>query len=271
MTRADFSRPSEVEVALRPNTKLVYAETPANPLIRLTDITAVSRLAHAAGARLIVDSTFATPVATRPLELGADFVVHSLTKYLGGHGDAIGGAVLGTASALAELKRGASIHFGGIISPFNAWLVMRGIATLPLRMKAHEAGALAVARFLEGHPKVLRVVYPGLPSHPQAELARRQMANFSGMLSFQVKGDGAAVAVELSRRLEVVHYAVSLGHHRSLVYYLSTEDMLRTSFALSPDQERSYRSYAGDGIFRLSVGLEDPADIITDLDRALNS
>jgi len=271
VTRADFSRPSEVEAALRPNTKLVYAETPANPLIRLTDITAVSRLAHAAGARLIVDSTFATPVATRPLELGADFVVHSLTKYLGGHGDAIGGAVLGTASALAELKRGASIHFGGIISPFNAWLVMRGIATLPLRMKAHEAGALAVARFLEGHPKVLRVVYPGLPSHPQAELARRQMANFSGMLSFQVKGDGAAVAVELSRRLEVVHYAVSLGHHRSLVYYLSTEDMLRTSFALSPDQERSYRSYAGDGIFRLSVGLEDPADIITDLDRALNS
>jgi methionine-gamma-lyase len=270
VSRANFSEPREVEAALRPNTKLLYAETPANPLVRLTDIAALSRLAHSAGARLVVDSTFATPVATQPLALGADFVVHSLTKYLGGHGDAIGGAVLGSAEALAELKKGASIHFGGIISPFNAWLVMRGLATLPLRMKAHEAGATAVARFLEGHPKVGRVIYPGLPSHPQAELAARQMANFSGMLSFQVKGDGAAAAIELSKRLEIVHYAVSLGHHRSLVFYLSTEDMLRSSFSLSPEQEASYRSYAGDGIFRLSVGLEDPGDIIADLDRALN-
>jgi len=269
VTRADFSDPRNVEAAIRPNTRLVYAETPSNPIIRLTDIAAVAAIAHKAGAKLAVDSTFATPVATRPLELGADFVVQSLTKYLGGHGDAIGGAVLGTASDLAELRKGALIHFGGIISPFNAWLIIRGIATLPIRMRAHQEGAIAVAHFLEGHPKVERVIYPGLLSHPQAELARRQMKNFSGMLSFQVKGDGAKVARDFSERLEVVHYAVSLGHHRSLIFYLATDDMLRTSFSMTPAQEASYRAFAGDGIFRFSVGLEDPEDIIADLDRAL--
>jgi methionine-gamma-lyase len=269
VTRADFSDPRNVEAAIRPNTRLVYAETPSNPIIRLTDIAAVAAIAHKAGAKLAVDSTFATPVATRPLELGADFVVQSLTKYLGGHGDAIGGAVLGTASDLAELRKGALIHFGGIISPFNAWLIIRGIATLPIRMRAHQEGAIAVAHFLEGHPKVERVIYPGLLSHPQAELARRQMKNFSGMLSFQVKGDGTKVARDFSERLEVVHYAVSLGHHRSLIFYLATDDMLRTSFSMTPAQEASYRAFAGDGIFRFSVGLEDPEDIIADLDRAL--
>jgi methionine-gamma-lyase len=269
VTRADFSDPRNVEAAIRPNTRLVYAETPSNPIIRLTDIAAIAAIAHKAGAKLAVDSTFATPVATRPLELGADFVVQSLTKYLGGHGDAIGGTVLGTASDLAELRKGALIHFGGIISPFNAWLIIRGIATLPIRMRAHEAGATAVAHFLEAHPKVKRVIYPGLRSHPQAELARRQMKNFSGMLSFQVKDDGAKVARDFSERLEVVHYAVSLGHHRSLIFYLATDDMLRTSFSMTPAQEASYRAFAGDGIFRFSVGLEDPADIIADLERAL--
>jgi methionine-gamma-lyase len=268
VTRADMSEPRNIEAATRPNTKLVYAETPANPLIRLTDIAAAARIAHAAGARLIVDSTFATPLATRPLELGADYVVHSLTKYLGGHGDAIGGAVLGGAADLGELKKGVGIHLGGIISPFNAWLIMRGLATLPIRMRAHEEGALSVAKFLEGRRGVKRVIYPGLASHPQAELARRQMANFSGMLSFQFE-DGESAARSLSDKLEVVHYAVSLGHHRSLVFYLSTADMLRTSFALSSAQEASYRAYAGEGIFRLSVGLEDAEDIIGDLDRAL--
>ena len=268
VTRVDMSQPRNIEAAIRPNTKLVYAETPANPLIRLTDIAAAARIAHAAGAKLVVDSTFATPLATRPLELGADYVVHSLTKYLGGHGDAIGGAVLGGAADLGELKKGVGIHLGGIISPFNAWLIMRGLATLPIRMRAHEEGALAVAKFLEGRRGVKRVIYPGLASHPQAELARRQMANFSGMLSFQFE-DGETAARALSDKLEVVHYAVSLGHHRSLVFYLSTADMLRTSFALSPAQEASYRAYAGEGIFRLSVGLEDSKDIIEDLDRAL--
>jgi Cystathionine beta-lyases/cystathionine gamma-synthases len=269
VSRVDFSDLRNVEEAIRPSTRIVYAETPSNPIIRLTDIAAVAEIAHRAGAKLAVDSTFASPVATRPIALGADYVIHSLTKYLGGHGDAIGGAVLGRAADIGELRQGALIHFGGIISPFNAWLIMRGIATLPIRMRAHEEGATAVAAFLESHPKVKRVIYPGLASHPQAELARRQMKNFSGMLSFQVKGDGAAIAKNFSDRLEVLHYAVSLGHHRSLIFYLATDDMLRTSFAMTPRQEESYRAYAGEGIFRFSVGLEDPEDIIADLERAL--
>jgi len=268
VTKVDMSDARNVAAALRGNTRLIYAETPANPLIRLTDILAVGKLAKEAKALFAVDSTFATPVATRPLRLGADFVLHSLTKYLGGHGDAIGGAILGGRAALAEIKKGIAIRTGGILSPFNAWLIMRGIATLPIRMKAHQEGASAVASFLEGHPKVKRVIYPGLASHPQHALARRQMDNFSGMLTFQV-ADGPAAGRLLAERLEVIHYAVSLGHHRSLIFYLATEDMLRTSFALGPEAEASYRSFAGDGIFRFSAGLEDPRDLCEDLDRAL--
>ncbi|HEY6009191.1 MAG TPA: PLP-dependent transferase, partial [Geobacteraceae bacterium] len=161
-----------------------------------------------------------------------------------------------------------AIRTGGILSPFNAWLIMRGMATLPLRMRAHAEGAEKVARFLEAHPKVTRVIYPGLPSHPQHELARRQMRNFSGMLTFQVM-DGPAAARVLAERLRIIHYAVSLGHHRSLVFYLPTADMLATSFHLTPAQLTSYREFAGDGIFRLSVGIEDPDDLCRDLDQAL--
>jgi methionine-gamma-lyase len=157
---------------------------------------------------------------------------------------------------------------GGVLSPFNAWLILRGAATLPIRMAAHQEGALAVARHLENHPKVTRVIYPGLPSHPQYDLAKRQLQNFSGMLTFQVT-DGPAAARLLSDRLQTIHYAVSLGHHRTLVCYLPTADLMRTSFHLNPEQEASYREYAGDGVFRLSVGLEDPADLIADIDEAL--
>jgi methionine-gamma-lyase len=270
VTKVDMSDARNVEAAVKKNTRLIYAETPANPLVRLTDIEAVARIAKAAGAWLAVDATFATPCATRPIALGADFVLHSLTKYLGGHGDAIGGALLGPRAHLAEVKKGIAIRTGGILSPFNAWLIMRGLATLPIRMKEHERVASAVAAFLEQHPKVTRVIYPGLASHPQHALARRQMANFSGMLTFQV-ADGPAAAKVLSDRLEVIHYAVSLGHHRSLVFYLATDDMLRTSFPLDPAQEASYRRYAGDGIFRFSAGLEDPDDLCRDLDQALSA
>jgi methionine-gamma-lyase len=268
VTRADFSDLDSVAQAVRPNTRLIYAESPANPIVRLTDLRAVAAIAKAAGVLFAVDSTFATPIATRPIELGADFVVHSLTKYIGGHGDALGGAVLGRAADIGALRKGIGIHGGGTLSPFNAWLILRGAATLPIRMKAHEEGALAVARFLEGHAAVTRVIYPGLPSHPQAELARRQMKNFSGMLTFQVR-DGLAAARQLAKRLEVIHYAVSLGHQRSLVFYLSTDDMLRTSFKLSSEGEASYRAFAGSGVFRLSVGLEDPIDLCGDLSQAL--
>jgi cystathionine beta-lyase/cystathionine gamma-synthase len=270
VTKVNMSERDEVRSAMTARTKLVYAETPCNPILRLTDIAAVAEIAHAAGARLAVDSTFATPVATRPIALGADYVVHSLTKYLGGHGDAIGGAVLGAKDDLMELRQRTAIRMGGILSPFNAWLIMRGLATLPLRMEAHQHAALEVASFLERHPKVTRVIYPGLPSHPQHELARRQMRNFAGMITFQTPG-GAAVARTLSERLRLIHYAVSLGHHRSLIFYIPTDDMLQSSFTLTAPQIESYRRYAGDGVFRLSAGIEDPEDLCDDLGQALEA
>lgn len=268
VTFVDTSDPDRVAAAVRPGTRLVYAETPLNPILRLTDIAAVAAIAHDVGAELAVDSTWATPVATRPLELGADYVVQSLTKYYAGHGDTLGGAVVGRAEAMEALRRDARIHQGGVLSPFEAWLTMRGLDTLPLRMAAHEAGALAVARFLEGHPKVECVLYPGLPSHPQHALARRQMANFSGMVAFRV-ADGPALARRMARELDVFHYAVSLGHQRSLIVYLPTEAMNAESFQLDADGLARYRAFGGDGLFRVSVGLEDPDDLCADLDRVL--
>ena len=268
VVKVNMSDLEAVREAVTPRTSLVYIDSPCNPLMRLTDIEAVAEIAHTAGARLAIDSTFATPIATRPLELGADFVVHSLTKYLGGHGDAIGGAVLGGREDMARLRQSISIHAGGVLSPFNAWLIMRGMATFPLRMKAHEEAAIKAAAFLESHSSVIRVMYPGLPSFPQHELASRQMDNFSGMMTFQVK-DGPAMARQLAERLRIIHYAVSLGHHRSLVFYLDTAELLETSFKLTPAQEASYRAFAGDGIFRLSIGIEDPEDLCRDLGQAL--
>ncbi len=258
----------EAVAAAAPGARLIWVETPANPILRLADIAAAAAIARDAGAELAVDATFATPVATRPLDLGADYVVHSLTKYIGGHGDAVGGAVLGDRESLARLTTEATIHYGGVLSPFNAWLVMRGAATLPLRMEAHQAGALELARRLEAHPAVTRVVYPGLPSHPQHDLARRQMANFSGMLTFAV-ADGEEVAARMRERLEVFHYAVSLGHHRSLIWWMSADELLATSYRLTGAQLESYRRFAGDGFFRVSVGLEDPADLVADLEAVL--
>ena len=267
-TAVDTSRVEDVAAAIRPETRLIWIETPANPILRLTDIAAIASIAKQHGALLAVDSTFATPVATRPIEHGADFVVHSLTKYIGGHGDALGGAVLGSTEALAPLRNHALVHFGGCISPFNAWLIARGAATLPLRMAAHEAGAQAVAAFLEDHPAVLRVNYPGLPTHPQHDLAARQMTNYGGMMSFQAKG-GEALARRMAKELDIVHFAVSLGHHRSLIYWIETQAMMDSTFKLTGAQLASYREFAGTGLFRLSVGLEDPQDICRDLAKVL--
>ena len=269
VTKVNMSDLNAVKAGITPRTKLVLAETPCNPLLRLTDIAAVAKIAKSVGAKLAVDSTFATPIATLPLKLGADFVLHSLTKYLGGHGDSVGGALLGTAKELWPLRQKVAIRTGAILSPFNAWLIMRGLATIALRMKAHEEGAMKIARFLEKHPKVKRVVYPGLPSHPQYKLAKRQMKNFSGMLTFQVK-NGPKTAQAMGDHLQIIHYAVSLGHHRSLIFYMATDELLKTTFKLTPDQLKSYREYAGDGVFRLSVGIEDPEDLCADLDRALS-
>ena len=267
----DLSRPDEVGAAIRPNTRMLWLETPANPTMKLCDIEQLAKLAHDNGVRdVAIDSTYATPIATRPLSLGADFVVHSLTKYLGGHGDAMGGAVLGRRKDLAALNLEASVHFGGILSPFNAWLILRGIATLPIRMRAHEHAALKVASFLESHPGVCRVFYPGLTSHPQHELAKRQMKNFSGMMTFRTKRPGPEIAAMMVKNLEVIHYAVSLGHHRSLVYWIGTEDIQASTFRHNAEQLSRYRDYAGDGVFRLSVGIESPDDLIADLARVLS-
>ncbi len=268
---ADISRTEEVAAAIRPNTRMLWLETPANPTMKLCDIALLSKLAHDNGVRdVCVDSTYATPIATKPLSLGADFVIHSLTKYIGGHGDAMGGAVLGRKAELDALNLEASVHFGGILSPFNAWLIMRGAATLPIRMRAHEEAAMKVASFLERHGQVTRVLYPGLPSHPQHELAKRQMTNFSGMLTFQTRTKGPEIAARMVEKLDVIHYAVSLGHHRSLIYWIGTDDIQQSTFRHDAEQLKRYREYAGDGVFRLSVGIENPDDLIADLARVLD-
>ena len=268
MTPVDTSDPANVSNALREETRMVWIETPSNPLLNVTDIAAIAAVARTHGALLVVDSTFATPIATRPIELGADVVVHSLTKYIGGHGDAMGGSICGSEELLAPLRTEALSHFGGVISPFNAWLIMRGMATLPIRMREHAANAMAVAEYLENHPRVEKVLYPGLALHPQHELAAKQMDNFSGMVSFRVS-DSQESAKRMMNDLEVIHYAVSLGHHRSLIYLLRTDDLAETSFGLAGEALEHYRDVAGDGLFRFSVGLEDVEDIIADLDRAL--
>jgi methionine-gamma-lyase len=269
IVKVDTSDLDALAAAVKPGVKLVYIETPCNPLLRLTDIEAAAEIAHKAGAKLAVDSTFATPVATKPLCLGADFVIHSLTKYAGGHGEALGGILLGRTADLAPLRKKTSIRLGGTLSPFNAWLILRGLATLPLRMKAHEENAFKVARYLETNPRVTKVIYPGLPSHPQYDLVKRQMKNFSGMVNFWT-GQGKETARRLAEKLHIAHYAVSLGHHRSLIFYLHTEELLATSFKLTARKQLdSWKTFAGNGVFRLSVGLEDADDLIADLEQAL--
>ncbi|HQZ13189.1 MAG TPA: PLP-dependent aspartate aminotransferase family protein [Devosia sp.] len=269
VTAVDTTDPDKVAAAMRPNTKLVHIETPANPILRITDIAAIARVAHAGGAELSVDSTIATPIATRPIELGADYVCHSLTKYFCGHGDALGGAVIGRADRMAGLRKNGLIHMGGALSPFSAYLILRGMETLVLRMERHEANARALAEFLVGHPKVRGVNWPGLATHPGHDIARAQMRNFSGLLSFSVKGNGLAMARQLAERMKVASYAVSLGSAKTLCFYIPTDDILRSSFVLTGPDESKYREAAGEGVFRISVGLEDAADIVADFAQGL--
>jgi methionine-gamma-lyase len=268
VTPVDSSEIDNIDNAVQNNTRMVWIETPSNPLLRITDISAAAAIAKKQNALLVVDSTFATPIATRPLQLGADLVVHSLTKYIGGHGDAMGGSVCGRQSLIGPLRGEALVHYGGVISPFNAWLILRGMATLPVRMRCHEENALTLARFLEGHASVERVFYPGLESHPQHQLASAQMDNFSGMVAFRC-GKPGPIAERMMQNLEVIHYAVSLGHHRSLVYLMQTRDLIESSYRLEGAELDKYRDSAGEGIFRLSVGLEDASDLIADLERVL--
>ena len=268
VTPVDTSEVEQVSKAIRDNTRVIWIETPSNPLLRISDIISISTLAKQQNALLVVDSTFATPIATQPLRLGADLVVHSLTKYIGGHGDAMGGSVCGNQALVGPLRGEALVHYGGVISPFNAWLILRGMATLPIRMRSHEENALIVAKFLEAHPAVEQVFYPGLESHPQHALAKQQMQNFSGMISFRI-ADPKAVAERMMEQLEVIHYAVSLGHHRSLVYLMQTNDLVGSSYRLEGEELDKYRDSAGEGIFRLSVGLEDAGDLVADLAKVL--
>ncbi len=258
----------EVQAALQPETKLLYVETPANPILRIADIPALARVAHQIGAMLAVDSTFAGPTLQRPLDLGADYVIHSLTKILNGQGDAVGGVVLGPQEGIRQVRQEMLVHLGGAMSPFNAWLIMRGLTTLPLRMERHCANALQVARFLADHPRVEHVVYPGLESHPHHDLARRQMTAFGSMLTFQLKG-GLGAAVTLAEKIRLFRYATSLGHAHSLIFYYPTDITIDDVSYLSPAQKRRIRAWMGDGIVRASIGLENPDDLIADLDRAL--
>lgn len=268
VTAVNLSCPEALRAALRPNTRLVHCETPCNPLLRLTDLRQIAGIAHAHGALMSVDSTLATPVSTRPHAFGADLVMHSLTKFINGHGDALGGIVTGRKALVAQMRARAGVYLGASISAMNAWLILRGIDTLFPRLRQINATAQTLAAFLETHPAVSRVIYPGLPSHPQYALAQAQMDHPGGMIAFQT-ADVQGMARQLAARLQVAHYAFSLGHQRSIVVLLDTAEMMASTYGLQDAPLEDYRRYAGDGIFRLSVGLEAAEDLIADLDQAL--
>ncbi len=261
-TSVDTRSVAAVAAALRDRTRLVWLETPTNPLLRLCDIAAVAATAHRRGVRVLVDNTFATPYLQRPLSLGADLVLHSATKYLGGHSDVVGGAVMTSDPGLAEGLRFHQNAVGAVPSPFDCWLVLRGLKTLSLRMRQQTAGAAQVAAFLTDHPAVRAVHYPGLASHPQHDLARRQMIDFGGMVSFEVGDERTAFAVLAA--LRVFTLAESLGAVESLA-----EHPARMTHASVPAELRDVVGVGG-GLIRLSVGVEDVEDLIADLDRALD-
>ena len=258
-TLVDTSDPANVETAIRPNTKLIHIETPGNPTLTISDITAIAKIAHRHGALLSVDNTFASPFNQRPIELGADFSVESLTKYINGHGDSMGGAIVGRTEHLDLLRAVSQVNLGGTISPFNAWLIMRGSVTLPLRMRQHNENAMTVAQWLEAQPCVSFVAYPGLESHAGHEIAKKQMApGYGGVLSFGLKADHDTHNRFVSH-LQVITSAVSLGHDESLIVFLGEND----------ERQYLYPEEFHNGFFRFSVGIEDAEDIINDLKQAL--
>jgi cystathionine beta-lyase/cystathionine gamma-synthase len=258
----DGSDLTAVEKSLTDRTRIVWVESPTNPLLKLVDIEAVSKLAHARQALLVVDNTFMSPYFQRPLSLGADIVVHSATKYLGGHSDVIGGTLVVNRDDLFERLSFLQNAVGGVPGPMDAWLVLRGIKTLAIRMREHEHNARQVAAFLVDHAKVARVFYPGLADHPQRDLARRQMSGFGGMISFEVKG-GLEPARRVVERTRLFTLAESLGGVESLI-----ELPAAMTHASIPAETRRAHGVA-DGLVRASVGIEDVADLISDLDRAL--
>ena len=250
------------ERAIRPNTKMIWLETPTNPLLRLIDIQAVAEIAHRHNLLLVVDNTFASPYFQQPLKLGADIVVHSTTKYLNGHSDIIGGALVLNNEEVYQAIKFYQNAAGGVPSPFDSWLTLRGIKTLAVRMRQHEENAIAVAKFLAEHPRVEKVYYPGLPAHPDYALAKRQMSGFGGMVSFQFKGVYADVD-KVVRRFKIFALAESLGGVDSLVCHPAS--MTHGSI---PKDIRESRGLT-DALLRLSIGIEDVDDLLADLEQAL--
>jgi methionine-gamma-lyase len=258
----DAADPAAVRAAMRENTRLVHVETIANPTTKVADIAAVARVAHDGGALLSVDSTFTPPPLYRPLGDGADLVVHSLTKYVNGHGDAMGGAVIGAGELIGRIRSAAMVDVGGVISPFNAWLILRGSVTLPLRLRQHLATAQQLAELLDQDPRTAFVAYPGLPSHPQHDLATRQFGGrgHGAVISFAVDGD-PDTQNRFVAGLRVITSAVSLGHDESLIVHVGTAG---PRVAAYPPEFRRY------GHLRFSVGLEDADDLATDIRTALD-
>ncbi|HEX5482723.1 MAG TPA: aminotransferase class I/II-fold pyridoxal phosphate-dependent enzyme [Terriglobia bacterium] len=261
-TFASSARVEDFEKCIQPNTRLIYFETPSNPVLEIIDIAALAQLAHARQIPLMMDNTFASPVLQQPLALGTSVVVHSATKYLCGHGDALGGAIIGPKAYIADLNREIIRDFGGVMSPFNGWLILRGIHTLHLRMAAQCASAQRIAEFLSAHPKVERVNYPGLAAHPGHALARQQMKAFGAMISFEARG-GYESGKKVMDRVQIFARAASLGDTRSLIVHSAS-----TSHRAVPRDERIAAGVT-DGLVRLSIGVEAVEDLIEDLDQAL--
>jgi len=258
----DMSDPTNVERALTPRTKLVWIESPTNPMMKIVDLAAVAAIARARGARTVVDNTFATPYFQKPLAHGIDVVAHSTTKYLNGHSDVIGGAVATNDPELHDRLKFLQNAVGGVPSPLDSFLVLRGLKTLHVRMDRHAENALAVARFLEAHPQVERVTYPGLPSHPQHALARRQMTGFGGMLTFVIRG-GLGAARAFLENVRIFACAESLGGVESLI-----EHPAIMTHASVPRETREALGIA-DGLIRVSAGIERADDLLADLERGL--
>ena len=254
----------DFERALKPNTRLIYFETPTNPVLDVLDIRAIAELGRSRGIPTMIDNTFASPALQQPISLGVTVVVHSATKYLCGHGDAMGGAIIGPKQYIAELGREVLRDFGGVLSPFNAWLILRGVRTLHVRMPAHCANARRIAQFLAGHPGIERVNYPGLERHPGHELAKKQMKDFGAMLSFEAKG-GYEGGKRVMDRVKIFARAASLGDTRSLIVHSAS-----TSHRAVPRDQRLALGVT-DGLVRLSVGIEAAEDLLEDLDQALAS
>ena len=259
---ANTTRLEEVGNAMRPSTRLLYVETPTNPIMEITDIAAAAELAHHRGILLAVDNTFMSPYFQRPLELGADLIVHSTTKYLNGHSDGVGGAVILNDASLAERLKFIQNAAGAVLGPMDSWLVLRGVKTLAVRMRQHNENGMAVADFLQKHPKVLRVYYPGLPCHPQFELAKKQMTGFGGMLAFET--GSLENARTFLKSLRLCSLAESLGGVETLIAHPAT----MTHASVPPEERR--RLGITDGLLRISVGIEDVEDLIADLQQALD-